>query len=62
MDFDDLKNKSEKELKELLMEQSALQRELRFKVVNQQLKTVHKVKEVRKNIARIKMLINTKNK
>ncbi len=60
MDFDELKTKSEKELKELLSEQVALLREFRFKIANQQLKTVGKIKDARKTIARIKMLINAK--
>ncbi len=62
MDFDEIKNLNVTELKELLEKQAGELRELRFKVNNQQLKTVHKIKETRKTIARIKTLLKNKTK
>jgi len=62
MDYDEIKNLDTAELKELLEKQAGELRELRFKVNNQQLKTVHKIKEARKTIARIKTLLKNKTK
>ena len=58
MDFADLKNKTEKELKELLMEKHQQIRELRFKVHEKQLKNVREIKKTKAVIARILTLIN----
>ncbi len=60
MDFADLKNKTEKELKELLMEKRQQVRELRFKVHEKQLKNVREIKKAKAVIARILTLINNK--
>lgn len=61
MDFEELKTKSAADLKELIVEQVALLRDLRFKLANQQLKTVRKIKEARKTIARVKTLLAVKS-
>ncbi len=57
MDFSELKNKTRKELNELLAEQKNELRQLRFKIQSQQLKQVNKVKIVKKIIARINTLL-----
>lgn len=62
MDYDEIKNLDIAGLNELLEKQAGELRELRFKVNNQQLKTVHKIKETRKTIARIKTLLKNKTK
>jgi ribosomal protein L29 len=62
MDYDEIKNLGVAELEELLVKQAGELRELRFKINNQQLKTVHKISEIRKTIARIKTLLKTKTK
>lgn len=62
MDYAELKNLGVSELKELLVKHSNELRELRFKINNQQLKTVHKISEAKKTIARIKTLLKTKTK
>jgi len=60
MDFADLKNKNNEELKQLLAEHSDELRSLNFKVKSGQLKQVHKLKEIKKEIARIQMLLGNK--
>ncbi|MBI4993096.1 MAG: 50S ribosomal protein L29 [Candidatus Magasanikbacteria bacterium] len=62
MEFADLKNKSEKELRELLAEQRDELRELRFKASEKQLKNVKAIPKCRKAIARILTLLTVKNK
>lgn len=57
MDFFELKNKTKKELNELLAEQKNELRQLRFKIQSQQLKQVNKVKIVKKIIARVNTLL-----
>jgi len=57
MDFLELKNKTKKELNELLAEQKNELRQLRFKIQSQQLKQVNKIKIVKKIIARINTLL-----
>lgn len=57
MDFSELKNKTKKELNELLVEQKNELRQLRFKIQSQQLKQVNKVKIVKKIVARINTLL-----
>lgn len=53
MDYSEIKNKSEKELHDLLQEQRAALRALRFKSHDGQLKDVRNIRETRQNIARI---------
>lgn len=60
MEFADLKDKSEAELKELLNLQRQELQNLAFQAHNRQLKQVHKIDLVKKTIARISMLLKTK--
>ncbi len=60
MDFTDLKNKSSKELKELLLEKRRELRELCFKVGEKQLKNVKSIKIIKKTAARILTLLNNR--
>ena len=62
MDFDEIKTKTIAELKELLNEQAGHLRELRFKFQNQQLKTVNKIGETKKMVARINTVLTEKKK
>lgn len=62
MDIQDLKNKSIKELHDLLAEKRNELRELRFKVSEKQLKNVTEIKKVRKTIAQILTIIKMGNK
>ena len=62
MDYSEIKNLNKTELEELLVKSANELRELRFKVNNQQLKTVHKIKETRRSIAKIKTLLKNKTK
>ncbi len=57
MDWQEIKNKDEKELRELLADHRAELQSLNFQAHNRQLKQVHKIKLVRKTIARISMLL-----
>ncbi len=60
MDFADLKNKNIEELKQLLAELSDEWRALSFKAKSGQLKQVHKIKQIKKDIARVSSLISSK--
>ncbi len=61
--MENLKDKSESELQELLRQERAKLRELRFQVLSEQYKQVREVRTVRKNIARILTELNSrKNK
>ncbi len=61
--MENLKDKSEAELQELLRQERAKLRELRFQVLSEQYKQVREVRTVRKNIARILTELNSrKNK
>lgn len=60
MEFADLKNKSEKELREMLAEKRDELRELRFKTAEKQLKNVRAIRECKKSVARISTLLTTK--
>jgi len=60
MNWEDLKNKSAKELKELLSEVRHELQNLRFQAHSRQLKQVHKINLAKKTIARISMLLKTK--
>ena len=62
MDFSDLKNKNVKDLQTLLAGKREELRELRFKVSEKQLKNVVEIGEVKKTIARILTLLNSKSK
>jgi ribosomal protein L29 len=57
MDWQEIKNRSEKELRELLADQRAELQSLNFQAHNRQLKQVHKIQLVKKTIARISMLL-----
>jgi large subunit ribosomal protein L29 len=57
MDWQEIKNKGEKELGELLADQRAELQSLNFQAHNRQLKQVHKIQLVKKTIARISMLL-----
>jgi large subunit ribosomal protein L29 len=60
MDFAEIKNKSKQELTELLGELDQKLFLLRLQSQLHRLKQVHEIKEVRKSIARIKMLLDAK--
>lgn len=62
MDFADIKTKNTAELKSLLAEKADELREMRFKLQSQQLKTVNKISEAKKMIARINMVLVAKAK
>lgn len=53
MDFEELKNKPESELNEVLAEQRGKLREARFKARSKQLKQFNTIANFRKTIARI---------
>ncbi|MEK7131604.1 MAG: 50S ribosomal protein L29 [Patescibacteria group bacterium] len=57
MHWEDLKNKSAKELKELLSETRNELQNLYFQAHSKQLKQVHKINFAKKTIARISMLL-----
>jgi large subunit ribosomal protein L29 len=58
MEYKELKNKSLKELHELLNEKRDELRQLAFKAGENQLKAVRKMREIKKDIARILTAIN----
>ena len=58
MNFSDLKQKTEDELKTELIKLKKEQFNLRFQSANGQLKNSGRIKEVRRGIARVKTLIN----
>ncbi len=60
MDFIDLKNKSIAELKELVAHERGALHDAKAKVASQQLKQVHKIKQLRQTIARIMTLLSVK--
>lgn len=53
MDFAEIKNKSVKELTELLAEKRAELASLRFRAHGRELKQTHKVSETRRAVARV---------
>ena len=59
MEYKDLKNKTLKELKELLAEKRNELRELNFKVSENQLKNVRSIRKAKKEVAQILTVINT---
>lgn len=63
MQWEDLKNKSANELKELLSETRYELQNLYFQAHGRQLKQVHKINLAKKTIARVSMLLQkTKSK
>ncbi len=60
MEFKELKNKTEKELKQILSESRDKLRDLRFKDANKQLKNVREIRVIKKSIARILTLLKVK--
>lgn len=60
MNFADLKAKSKTELAELLKEMDQKMFVLRLQAQMRRLKQVHEIKALRRTIARIQMLLNTK--
>ena len=62
MEFQDLQQKENKELHQLLAQYRDKLRELRFKDANKQLRDVIQVRKTKKQIARILTLLNQRNK
>jgi len=62
MDFKELKSKTEKELGELLNQSRDKLRDLRFKDANKQLKNVREIRVIKKTIAEVLTLINSRKK
>ena len=60
MKAEDLKAKSEDELKTLLLEQRKAQFNLRFQRSGGQLEKTHEMRKARRTIARIKTFLNSK--
>jgi len=61
MDFNEIKNKNQEELREILAAQRLELRNLKARAKNQQLKQFHKIKETRKLVARINTLLTKLN-
>ncbi len=59
MEFEDIKNKSAEEFRSLLNQKKEELRVLRFKVSEQQLKQLHTLKNLRREIAQILSILNT---
>ncbi len=62
MDINEFKNKSVKDLTETLEEKKSKLRDLRFGVGGAQLKNVRDIRKIKKDIAQILTLINSKKK
>ena len=62
MDFKELKSKTEKELGEILNQSRDKSRDLRFKDANKQLKNVREIRVIKKTIAEVLTLINSRKK
>ena len=62
MQWEDLKNKSTKELEELLSENRRELQDLYFQAHGRQLKQVHKINLIKKAIARISTLLKKAGK
>jgi ribosomal protein L29 len=62
MEFKELKNKSEKELQEILAENREKLRIARFKDANKQLKNVREIRIARNVIANVLTLLNSNKK
>jgi ribosomal protein L29 len=62
MEWEELKNKNSKELKELLFETRNELRNLYFQAHSRQLKQVHKINLAKKTIARISAFLHKEQK
>ena len=62
MELKELKDKTEKELRQLLAESRDKLRDLRFKDANKQLKNVREIRALKKAIARILTLLKSNQK
>jgi large subunit ribosomal protein L29 len=62
MKFEELKGKTQDELKKLLVESKKELFNLRFQKVSGELEKTHRVSVVRKTIAKIKTLVNQSSK
>ncbi|KKQ27117.1 MAG: 50S ribosomal protein L29 [Candidatus Magasanikbacteria bacterium GW2011_GWC2_37_14] len=62
MDFIDLKNKTDKELQEILHEERHHLHELRLKVGEKQLKNVRAIRKTKNLVAKVLTLLNSRNK
>ena len=60
MEFKELQNKTVADLHKLLAELRHKLQELRFKVANNQLKNIREVRDMRKTVARVMMLVGQK--
>jgi large subunit ribosomal protein L29 len=60
MDYTELNNMPEKELRELLAEKRHELRELRFQASERQLKQLHKLNDAKKTIARIETVLSAR--
>ncbi|OGH60192.1 MAG: 50S ribosomal protein L29 [Candidatus Magasanikbacteria bacterium RIFCSPHIGHO2_01_FULL_33_34] len=60
MDNNELKNKSVKDLEEMLVEKKSKLRDLRFGISGAQLKNVRDIRKLKKEVAQILTLINSK--
>lgn len=60
MELDELKTKSADDLKKIMIELKADLRTIKFKIASGDLKTVHRLAEIKKTIARIMTLQNQK--
>jgi len=60
MKFKEIKNKTEAELQKMLKSNREKLRDLRFKVANKQLKNIKELAEIKKDIARILTVLNSK--
>ena len=61
MDKAEIKNKSKKDLQEMLVEKQDKLRELRFQTNESQLKNVRSIRKVRKEVAQILTLIRLRS-
>ena len=57
MKFAELKDKSKEELRDLLLQKREELRKLRFKASEQQLKQLHTIREIRREISQIMSLL-----
>jgi len=60
MEFKELKDKTEKELRQFLGESRDKLRDLRFKDANKQLKNVREIRLIKRTIARVLTLLKVK--
>ncbi|MBI5254522.1 50S ribosomal protein L29 [Candidatus Falkowbacteria bacterium] len=62
MKMREIRDKSIEELKRLLLDYSDKRLDLNFKMANKQLKNIREIRDLRKNIARIQMVLLEKEK